>query len=285
MGRPKARRGVRVALFSVLLTLCILCLLLWVALIVSDANIKPYSPTEEKADIETILRQESLSEEDYSLLYCQTGLTKIGIDRALEHGEQGIQRVLDIQRQYFTEHEVEHDNFAPLMCTDFLADGKHVRNIYLEEGDILITSSTHFSAFRMGHAGIVTDADRGEVLQAAAYGQMSRIGRASEFTDRVSFMILRPKAGTATGRTVAKYARENLSGIPYNAFAGIFSDKNSVNTTQCAHLVWYAYHTAAGIDLTDKTIILPYGLANSDELEVVQVFGFDPDTLWSDLFY
>lgn len=285
MRRPKARRSVRVALFSVLLTLCVICLFLWIALMISDANITPYVPTAEKTDIETVLRKESLSDEDYSLLYRQTGLTKIGIDRALERGEPGIQRVLDIQRQYFTEHKVEHDNFAPLMCTDFLADGKHVRNIYLEEGDILITSSTHFSAFRMGHAGIVTNAARSEVLQAAAYGQMSRIGLANEFTDRVSFMILRPKTDAATRSAVAKYAAEHLSGIPYNAFAGIFTNKNTISSTQCAHLVWYAYHAAAGMELTDKTIILPYDLANSDMVEVVQVFGFDPDTLWNDLFY
>mgnify|MGYP000490093272 CR=1 FL=1 len=43
-----------------------------------------------------LLSKEELSDEDYKTLYEQTGLTKIGIDRTLEHGELGRSRVLTI---------------------------------------------------------------------------------------------------------------------------------------------------------------------------------------------
>ena len=255
MRRHKTRCNTHALLFSFLLTLCVICLFLWVAFLVSDANAAVSMPTEEKIGIESLLRKRTLSEEDYALLYRQTGLTKIGIDRALAHGEGGIVRILSVQACRFTKYEVEHDVFAPLMCTDYLADGKLSVAGFLEDGDILITSSTHFSAFRMGHAGIVTDAERGEVLQATAYGQTSRIGTVGDFTNRMNFMILRPKADAATRKAVAKYARENLHGIPYHAFAGILTGKNTVAVgTQCAHLVWYAYATDFTFSVNRKHI-------------------------------
>lgn len=285
MRRPKTRRGF-FPLFSVILIMaCVLYLFLCFAFLLSDAKAAVSMPTEEKIGIESLLRKQTLSEEDYALLYRQTGLTKIGIDRARTRGEDGIVRILSVQACRFTKYEVEHDVFAPLMCTDYLANGKLSVAGFLEDGDILITSSTHFSAFRMGHAGIVTDAERGEVLQATAYGQTSRIGTVGDFTNRMNFMILRPKADAATRKAVANYARENLHGIPYHAFAGILTKKNTVAVgTQCAHLVWYAYAAAAGIDLCDHALVLPYDLATSDKAEVVQVFGFDQKTLWSTPF-
>lgn len=42
-----------------------------------------------------------------------------------------------------------------------------------------------------------------------------------------------------------------------------------------------------GFELIDKNklIALPYDLANSDEVELVQTFGFDPDELWKNLVH
>ena len=75
-------------------------------------------------------------------------------------------------------------------------------------------------------------------------------------------------------------------GIPYSAFAGIFTAKDSIQKTQCAHLVWYAYRQF-GLDLDGNggALVLPFDLANSSQMELVQVFGFDPDRLWERLFY
>ena len=51
-------------------------------------------------------------------------------------------------------------------------------------------------------------------------------------------------------------------------------------------LVWYAYQKF-GLDLDGNggALVLPFDLANSSQMELVQVFGFDPDRLWERLFY
>ena len=75
-------------------------------------------------------------------------------------------------------------------------------------------------------------------------------------------------------------------GIPYDAFAGVITHKNTIPRTQCAHIVWYAYKQF-GVDLVseNKLMILPYDLANSDGVEVVQSFGFDPEKKWNKLIF
>ena len=188
-------------------------------------------------------------------------------------------RSLDIQEDFFTEHKVKNDLFAPFICTDYLDE--HVSYAFLEDGDIIVTSSTHLSGWRMGHSGLVTDAERGSILQANAVGDTSRLGSMRDFSDRVNFMILSPKVDAETKAEVCKYAEKNLIGKIYDPTAGVFSSKNKVERTQCAHLVWYAYN-AFGIDLDSNggLVVTPKNIANSPLVEVVQVFGLDPAKLW-----
>ena len=68
----------------------------------------------------------------------------------------------------------------------------------------------------------------------------------SVFNDYASFMILRPdpeRISDETRLNIAAYANEELTGIPYTVFAGIFRKKyqQPLKGTQCAHIVWYAY--------------------------------------------
>ena len=93
---------------------------------------------------------------------------------------------------------------------------------------------------------------------------------------------MRPKASKELKQEVVEYAKNNLTGIPYTAFASSFTD--SINKTQCAHIVWYAYHMF-DYELLDsnKLIVMPYDLACSEKVEVVQTFGFDPNVLWDSL--
>lgn len=238
-----------------------------------------WRPSYEKIDLSTILNQEELSEEDYTLLYEQTGLTKIGIDRALKKGTVGKTRILQIQKDYFEEHKIKHDKFAPYIC--FCHIEGRVQNIYLEDGDVVVDATTQLIGWRMGHSGLVTDGSSEVVLQAAAIGTVSDLGDIYDFTDSVAFMILSPVVEKEVKQQVVNYASENLLGIPYDPFRGIFSSKNKINTTQCAHLVWYAYKQF-GIDIDGNGggLVTPQDFANSPKMEVVQVFGFDPDKLW-----
>ena len=97
MRRSATRRPFLAVLLSVISILLFICLLFLAAFVFSDANVRIYHPTEERVDVAAILKKESLTEEDYALLYRQTGLTKIGIDRAREHGAGGISGVGTIQ--------------------------------------------------------------------------------------------------------------------------------------------------------------------------------------------
>ncbi len=255
---------------------------LQIAFWVSDANIRCIQPDYEKLDLDEYLNGE-LTDEAYEVLYRQTGLTKIGVDRAIERGDAGKRLVKQIQDDFFEPHEVKNGQVAPYACTDFIET--HIANIYLEDGDIIVTSSTHISFVRIGHAGLVTGGGTlGSVMQANAYGTYSRIGTVRDFTDRVNFMVLRPdpnKISAETIQNVVDYAKTSLIGIPYEGLAGLLTNKNDIGKTQCAHIIWYAFKQF-GIDLDSNggCMVVPYDLANSDYLQPVQVFGFDLDELW-----
>ena len=207
-----------------------------------------FVPDYEKADINALLNKDKLSRDDYDLLYRQTGLTEIGIERELKRGEEGKRKIEEIQGAFFTPREMIRQYVAAWMCIDVIRGA--APNVALETGDIIVSASTHISSLRIGHAGLVVDGEKGEVLQATAY------------------------------------AKENLVGIPYDAFAGVITHKDAIPRTQCAHVVWYAYKQF-GVDLANqnKLMILPYDLAGSDAVDVVQTFGFDPEKKWDKLIF
>lgn len=243
-----------------------------------------FVPDYKKIDISALLDKAELGGEDYDLLYRQTGLTEIGIERELKRGEAGKRKILEIQAAFFTPREVVRKYVAAWMCIDVVRGA--APNVTLETGDIIVSASTHISSLRIGHTGLVVDGEKGEVLQATAYGENTLIGDVTDFTSRINFLVLRPKASAETKQKVAAYAKENLVGIPYDAFAGVITHKNTIPRTQCAHIVWYAYKQF-GVDLVseNKLMILPYDLANSDGVEVVQSFGFDPEKKWNKLIF
>lgn len=237
-----------------------------------------FVPDYEKADITALLDKDKLGRDDYDLLYRQTGLTEIGIERELKRGEEGKRKIEEIQDAFFTPREMIRQHVAAWMCIDVIRG--------VETGDIIVSASTHISSLRIGHAGLVVDGEKGEVLQATAYGQDTLIGHVTDFTSRINFIVLRPKASEEIKQKVAAYAKENLVGIPYDAFAGVITHKDAIPRTQCAHVVWYAYKQF-GVDLANqnKLMILPYDLAGSDAVEVVQTFGFDPVKKWDKLIF
>lgn len=255
---------------------------LQIAFWISDATMRCIQPDYPKIDDLDEYLDGEISDEDYEVLYRQTGLTKIGIDRALKRGEAGKRLIKQIQDDFFEPHTVDNRQIAPYACTDYIE--KQIANIYLEDGDIVVTSSTHISFVRIGHAGLVTNGTFNEILQANAYGTYSKIGEIGNFTNRVNFMIFRPdptKIDSYTVQKVVQYAKTNLLNIPYEGLTGLLTSKNDINKSQCAHIVWYAYKQF-GIDLDGNggCMVVPYDLAKSDYLQLVQVFGFDLDELW-----
>lgn len=260
-------------------SILIVALGLEIAFVISD-KIECWRPSYEKEDLTVVLDKPALDDSDYELLYAQTGLTKTGVNRALARGTYGKKLIRQIQDDFFAEHTVTNAKFAPYVCTDYIEG--NVANVYYERGDIIITSSTHISSVRIGHAGLLVDT--ANVLQANAYGTISRVSSASEFTKRVNFMIFRVNDETADREKVSEivdYAENNLLNIPYEGLAGIFTKKDEIYKTQCAHLIWYAFKQY-GIDLDSSggLLVTPYDMAHSPHLELVQVFGLDPYELW-----
>lgn len=277
--RTKSHKKAAIIVASAFGFIVLTCAALQIAVSVYNSRLVYIKPDRKQIDLSEILAKSVISDEEYQILYEQTGLTKLGIDRCLANGSDGIERIKDIQSSLFRDYSVEHDCFAPFLCADEINGVADF--CYLENGDILITLSTHFSVFEMGHAGLVTDAKNNRVLQANSYFSKSSLGTVYDFTDRLNFMILSPTADSDIKNQVAAYSEDNLLGKKYAISAGVLSDKNKCERTQCAHIVWYAYNQF-GIDLDANggLVVTPKNIANSGQVEVVQVFGFDLEKLW-----
>ena len=93
-------------------------------------------------------------------------------------------------------------------------------------------------------------------------------------------MILRHKNEDISHKA-AEYAINNLSGIDYSIFAGLYdkdkSNDKKVDASHCSHIVWQAYK-AAGFDIdSDKgKIVTPYDIAMCGDFDLVQIFGINP---------
>lgn len=251
-------------------------------------------------ELKAIYDKESLSDNDYQILFEQTGLTKIGIDRAKTH-QYGWNRVLSIQKSYFKERGIARLDYAPLVCTEFM-NGTSAEIIYLERGDIIISSSTHFAGFKIGHAAIVTDGTSGQIYQSNQVGVANGFDNAYEmFANRLNFMILRikPEYFSENGvdddsyrnnlDRVAEYISTQFGDVPYSVFTSVFTKKDSMKTTSCSHLLWYGFkhfddenggRFNLDLDSNGKVLVMPKDISESPYVELVQTFGFDPDKMY-----
>lgn len=238
-----------------------------------------WTPDYEKTDIQPLLEKSELTEDDYALLFEQTGLTKIGIDDLLSVGD--TDRILTIQSNYFEEQIPINEKFAPFSQLQLIGGRTTLTN--LEDGDIIVSSSTFVSWFRCGHAAIVVDGGKGLLLNAVTPGENSIIVGLSEFNSRANFMVLRPKLSKEERAAAAAYAKENLKDKPYDLAVGLLSKKykEEIRGTHCAHSVFAAYKSI-GIDLDSNggAVVTPKDIANSEHLELVQTFGFNPEKYW-----
>lgn len=269
------------------ITLCAVCLCTGTAAFlqirVERAEAEPYwHPDYPRVDLQPILGKESLSEEDYRVLYEQTGLTRVGVDGLREY-PGSTYRILSVQNAYFADYEVQVSQFAPFSYSHTM--NVHVPMARLEPGDILISSSTYIAGWQVGHSALVINGVSRRILEALGPGDVSRLSSADTFNNTRAFMILRPKADSELRAQVAEYAKEFLVDVPYDFTVGVLSPKFSreaIRSTQCAHLIWYAY-MQFGLDLDSDggAIVTPRDLANSELVEVVQIYGMDPETLWA----
>jgi uncharacterized protein YycO len=222
-----------------------------------------------------------LTTEDYEEIFLQTGLGKPAVDKLLADGRPD--KINEYRDYYLMDKEYYCYRKGVFACHERIIDtgGKELRNpdfADLQNGDIILTLSIHSLGWRHGHATIITDAENGVGVQAVMIGEKSNNSRIWSWRKYPLVAVLRPKNTDESVRNQAgQFAEENLKGLYYSLLGGVFTGRDVDETptsTQCAHLVWYAYLTC-GIDIAPESgkIITPKDFLNSENLEIVQVYG------------
>lgn len=237
-----------------------------------------YSPDYKKEDISQLITKEALTDEDYSLIFRQTGLTRLGVDSLFSAGRK--EDILKIQEDYFGNYEVKKIQFSPLTCCH--ENYEEIDLAPLENGDVIISPTSHFSFFEMGHCAIVVDSNEGTVINATGYNNRSCYEGIAEITVDPAFIVLRPKADQKTKTQIVEYVKNELLDLPYSISVGVLYPKFSEKpiATNCSHLVWQAYKKVdMDIDSNGGGVVLPMDFAASEHFEIVQIRGIDPATL------
>lgn len=239
------------------------------------ATHKVFSPNYAKKDISPLFNKKELSIQDYDLIFNQTGLSKAAVDDFLEGGQET--EILKAQTDFFGNYETDYTLFAPFTCCHKV--NEEITVAPLKKGDIIVSLTTHFTGFMLGHATIVTDPEYDQTVVSIGYMSRSFLGVVSDATNRESFVILR-HSDTEKASAAADYANENLVNLPYSISVGFTTKKfpEKPLVTQCGHLVWYAYKKQ-GIDIDSNggPFVYPKDILASEHLEVVQVFGMNPN--------
>lgn len=253
----------------------------------SYAHVDPdYQPV----DLLPVLDKEVYSEDDYRTIYLQTGLGRPAVDD-LREGEDYIKRMLSFQKNFFAPVNYVCYRFNILTSQEYLVDeyGRYT-NAYelapLEDGDILITKSSHSLGYRNGHVGIVVDAKEGITVEAICLGEPTVYERAASWLQFPDLIVLRLKEDPDhNAEKIAEDTKKYLVGVPYRLTAGIFGkkykDPAQITGTQCAHLIWEAYRMYGyDIDSDGGKIVTVKDICDSPLFEIVQIYGVDPEHIW-----
>lgn len=244
-----------------------------------------FVPSIPQVDLIPILSKSDLSEEDYNILFEQTGLAKPMVEE-LQNTPDFIDTLLRFQSNYFREQRVEKSNMNFITRMDQSLDDEDnwIPSFELapyHNGYIFLSKSTYTFNWRHGHAGIVIDEKRGKVLESLEPGTISMEQNASKWQYYPTFKMMRLKdTAQVTLNEIAAYAANNLQGIPYNILA-MKNYKTPISSTQCSLLVWQAFRPF-GIDLDSNggIFVSPQDIARSPYLETLQIFGFNPNKDW-----
>lgn len=292
MKRRKNKKVRRIVFTAVNIAIPLtIILFVWTYSVEAGVRVEPDYP---KEDITGYLEQEVLKQEDYDILFGQTGLSKLAIDSLWEEGRQ--EEILAVQERFFQKADIECDR-SFLIFRELLKDDKSPKQRMqaaqtvasaipvLENGDILITFNSHFLGWRNGHAALVVDAEKGLTLEAISLGKDSAILSVRSWTQWPSFAVLRLTELSEKERAIiADYAERNLKQIPYQLTAGMWrndqpasdlpEEGDALGGTQCAHLIWYAYHHFGyDLDSDGGVLVTPRDIYDSSLLEIVQVYG------------
>lgn len=234
-----------------------------------------------RQDIRPILEKRYLREDDYKMIFSQTGVARAGTERILSREKNPDKTFIEFQEFFLEMCHVECCRENLFTMQDQRQDmGEPQPLVPLENGDILISFSSHSLGWRHGHAGLVVDAEKEKVLEAVTPGKCSEIKSMGYWRKCSEFMIFRLKNASYKKRAqIASYASEHLCGIPYSLLSGIFGEEEKGQTplsAHCAYLIWYAFFCFGyDLDADGGMIVTVMDLAKSPQLELLQVFGMD----------
>lgn len=243
-----------------------------------------YVPDYDKVNLEDVLEQEKLSGDDYEMSFRQTGLAPAGVDQLYAEGRQDI--LPDLQEHFFKEVKVKCRHTLFLVRSEQVDGAEALQTDFfptLEEGDILVSFSSHILGWRSGHAGILVDREEELVLEAVCLGRDSALCSLEDWKKDPCIAVLRLRDVSLEERAeIADYAREHLAGLPYrlDSFAVRGNrdiSESGLSGTQCAHLIWWVYYQFGyDLDQGGDWIVTPGDLYRSELLEPVQVYGMEP---------
>ena len=244
-----------------------------------------FVPEVDYVDLKPILQQQNFSKEDYNTLYHQTGLAAPMIDLLKEKADFE-ETILRFQKRYLQAPRIVKTAMTPITNLDIAQDesGKQVPAFEMapyDNGYIFLTKSTYTYNWRHGHAGIVIDKVRGKVLESLEPFTVSMEQNASKWTLYPTFKMMRLKGANQDQLDeIARYAAENMKGIPYNILA-MKTNKPVPSSTHCSHIIWHIFNQF-GIDLDSSggIFVSPGDIGRSPYLETLQIYGFDPDKDW-----
>ena len=250
-------------------------LFLEIGSLVIRANPREWTPDYERVDVSYLFDGRELSDDDYALIYRQTGLTRTGVDDLIASGS--ISQILKIQNDFFATDKPEVANFG-LFINSFDREKGYYAYPELRDGDIVCSYSTYLSWFEIGHCAIVIDAENGLVAEITGYGTSVSVVPTSKLFTNTTHVVLRPKCDGDVIEGAVEYVKEHMIGMDYDIFIGILSAKNKKNLkrTQCSHMLWYAYNQM-GLDLDSNGggVVTPRDICMSEHLEVIAVRGID----------
>ncbi len=263
---------------------------LWLSTVLTEPYAHIY-PDYQKVDLTATLSKASLSPDDYSLLYYQTGLGSAAIDELRALYPDYSQSIIQIQDNFFKNIKIVCEKISPITWEESVVDksGSYVEGTVLatpHNGDILLTKCSHTFGWRNGHAALIVDSANGYTLESIVLGTDSCLQDISKWTNYPNFIHLRLKNSSQDVlNDVVKLAMNKLASVPYDLTTGIFSPKyekaDNIRRTYCSHLAWEAFRLFDyDLDSNGGAIVTPRDIANSPKLEVVQIFGVDPDNIW-----
>lgn len=241
-----------------------------------------YTPAYPKEDISYLLDGRTLSEDDYKLLFYQTGLGRRSVDELISLGKS--EKILEYQDDFMSEKTVNCVREVITTCMEYNVDSTNTPTAGFmlapyKKGYVFVMLSSHTLGLRHGHAGLVTGINR--ILEAPMIGTNSQEYTANEWRSYPTFIMLRLKdTDDTTLAEIADSAISNLTGIRYNILAGIVKKYSTEipPTTHCAHLVWYAFYSCGyDIDKNGGRIVTVTDITDCDRFEVVQIYGLNPD--------